>query len=67
MEGAFVQGMGLFTLEELVVSPKGYVFSRGPGTYKIPGFADIPMEFNVALLRSAPNDKAIYSSKVSKP
>ncbi|XP_065184519.1 xanthine dehydrogenase/oxidase-like [Sycon ciliatum] len=63
IEGAFVQGMGYFTMEESVVSPNGFLFSRGPGTYKIPGFADIPKEFNVALLRSAPNERAVYSSK----
>eukprot|EP00117_Sycon_ciliatum_P045303 scpid12502/ scgid0301/ Xanthine dehydrogenase/oxidase; Xanthine dehydrogenase; Xanthine oxidase; Xanthine oxidoreductase len=66
IEGAFVQGMGYFTMEESVVSPNGFLFSRGPGTYKIPGFADIPKEFNVALLRSAPNERAVYSSKVRR-
>lgn len=64
IEGAFVQGYGLFTMEELVVSPNGTLFSRGPSTYKIPSFTDIPREFNVSLLRGAPNPRAIYSSKV---
>jgi len=63
IEGGFIQGQGLFTLEELRFSQSGAPFTTGPGTYKIPGFADIPIEFNVHLLRSAPNDKAIYSSK----
>lgn len=31
VEGAFMQGYGLFTLEEMVYSPTGTVFSRGPG------------------------------------
>lgn len=31
--------------------------------YKIPGFADIPGEFNVSLLKGAPNPRAVYSSK----
>ena len=31
--------------------------------YKIPSFHDIPVEFNVALLRGAPNTRAIHSSK----
>lgn len=65
IEGAFVQGYGLFTLEELIVSPTGTLYSRGPGMYKIPGFSDIPAEFNVSLLRGAPNPRAVYSSKVS--
>ncbi|XP_041418512.1 xanthine dehydrogenase/oxidase isoform X1 [Xenopus laevis] len=63
VEGAFVQGLGLFTLEELKYSPNGILYTRGPGMYKIPAFGDIPIEFNVSLLRNCPNDKAIYSSK----
>ncbi|XP_013100301.2 xanthine dehydrogenase [Stomoxys calcitrans] len=63
IEGAYMQGYGLFTLEEMVYSPQGMVYSRGPGMYKIPGFADIPGEFNVTLLTGAPNPRAVYSSK----
>ncbi|XP_040286533.1 xanthine dehydrogenase/oxidase isoform X1 [Bufo bufo] len=63
VEGAFVQGIGLFTLEELKYSPDGNLYTRGPGMYKIPAFGDIPAEFNVSLLRDCPNSKAIYSSK----
>ncbi|CAH0406917.1 unnamed protein product [Chilo suppressalis] len=63
IEGAFVQGYGLFTMEELIYSPTGTLYSRGPGAYKIPGFGDIPQEFNVSLLKGAPNPRAVYSSK----
>ncbi|KAG8239011.1 hypothetical protein J437_LFUL005068 [Ladona fulva] len=63
VEGAFIQGYGLFTLEELTYSPNGILYSRGPGAYKLPGFGDIPAEFNVSLLRGAPNPRAVYSSK----
>ncbi|KAK3741266.1 hypothetical protein QZH41_002951 [Actinostola sp. cb2023] len=63
VEGGFVQGLGLFTLEEVRFSQKGTLWTTGPGAYKIPGFADIPVEFSVHLLRSAPNEKAVYSSK----
>lgn len=55
IQGAFVQGLGLFTMEEslwLRSGPqKGMLFTRGPGTYKIPGFRDIPQVFNVSLLK----------------
>ncbi|EME87852.1 uncharacterized protein MYCFIDRAFT_48128 [Pseudocercospora fijiensis CIRAD86] len=52
IEGAFVQGMGLFTMEEsLWHRASGQIFTRGPGAYKIPGFRDIPQEFNVKLLK----------------
>ncbi|KAI5635560.1 molybdopterin-binding domain of aldehyde dehydrogenase domain-containing protein [Phthorimaea operculella] len=63
IEGAFMQGYGLFTMEELIYSPTGTLYSRGPGAYKIPGFGDIPQEFNVSLLKGAPNPRAVYSSK----
>uniref|UniRef100_A0A452RIH4 xanthine dehydrogenase n=1 Tax=Ursus americanus TaxID=9643 RepID=A0A452RIH4_URSAM len=63
VEGAFVQGLGLFTLEELHYSPEGSLHTRGPSTYKIPAFGSIPIEFSVSLLRDCPNKKAIYASK----
>uniref|UniRef100_A0A3B4AS67 Uncharacterized protein n=1 Tax=Periophthalmus magnuspinnatus TaxID=409849 RepID=A0A3B4AS67_9GOBI len=63
VEGAFMQGIGLFTNEQLLYSPDGVLMTRGPGTYKIPGFGDIPTLLQVSLLRDAPNDNALYSSK----
>ena len=52
IEGAFVQGQGLFTTEEsLWHRASGQIFTRGPGNYKIPGFRDIPQIFNVSLLK----------------
>ncbi|XP_004451136.2 xanthine dehydrogenase/oxidase isoform X2 [Dasypus novemcinctus] len=63
VEGGFVQGLGLFTMEELHYSPEGSLHTRGPSTYKIPAFGSIPIEFHVSLLRNCPNQKAIYSSK----
>ncbi|VDP18129.1 unnamed protein product [Soboliphyme baturini] len=63
IEGAFIQGYGLCTMEEIKVSPTGVVYTRGPGTYKIPSAADIPQQFNVKLLKNSDNDFAIYSSK----
>uniref|UniRef100_UPI00398EF4B5 xanthine dehydrogenase/oxidase n=1 Tax=Pristiophorus japonicus TaxID=55135 RepID=UPI00398EF4B5 len=63
VEGAFVQGLGLFSLEQLRYSPDGVLYTRGPGAYKIPAAGDIPTQLNVSLLRESPNKKAIYSSK----
>lgn len=55
IQGAFMQGLGLFTMEEslwLRNGPMaGNLFTRGPGAYKIPGFRDIPQTFNVSLLK----------------
>ena len=64
VEGAFVQGLGLFTMEECVFLKDGKLWSKGFGEYKIPGCSDIPIKLNVSLLDRSPNPKAIYSSKV---
>uniref|UniRef100_A0A8D0G7C1 FAD-binding PCMH-type domain-containing protein n=1 Tax=Sphenodon punctatus TaxID=8508 RepID=A0A8D0G7C1_SPHPU len=63
IEGAFVQGVGLYTMEELTYSPKGVLCTRGPDQYKIPAVCDIPEHFSVSLLSSSQNPRAIYSSK----
>ena len=65
IEGAFIQGYGLFVLEDYRVTPSGHLLTKGPGFYKIPAFGDIPGEFNVSLLTRAPNPFAVCSSKVS--
>lgn len=66
IEGAFIQGMGLFTLEELLWHrASGTLFTRGPGGYKIPGFRDTPRQFNVSMLHDRPfkHLKTIQRSK----
>uniref|UniRef100_A0AAQ4RDC3 Aldehyde oxidase 6 n=1 Tax=Gasterosteus aculeatus aculeatus TaxID=481459 RepID=A0AAQ4RDC3_GASAC len=63
IEGAFMQGLGLYTLEELKFSPSGLLYTRGPSQYKIPAVCDVPLRFNVYLLPDSSNPHAIYSSK----
>uniref|UniRef100_A0A914HVF7 Dolichyl-diphosphooligosaccharide--protein glycosyltransferase subunit 2 n=1 Tax=Globodera rostochiensis TaxID=31243 RepID=A0A914HVF7_GLORO len=63
IEGAFVQGFGLFTMEELKIRPDGVRLTRGPGTYKIPSADDAPRQFNVKLLDGSSNKNGIFSSK----
>nr|XP_013807624.1 PREDICTED: aldehyde oxidase-like [Apteryx mantelli mantelli] len=63
IEGAFVQGIGLYTMEELKYSPEGVLYTRGPDQYKIPAICDIPEQFSVSLLSSSQNPYAIYASK----
>uniref|UniRef100_A0A673CNW7 FAD-binding PCMH-type domain-containing protein n=1 Tax=Sphaeramia orbicularis TaxID=375764 RepID=A0A673CNW7_9TELE len=63
VEGAFMQGLGLYTLEELKFSPSGLLYTRGPSQYKIPAVCDVPLSFNVYLLPDSYNPHAIYSSK----
>jgi xanthine dehydrogenase molybdopterin-binding subunit B len=62
----YFKGYGMMMLEQQKMSPDGFLFTRGPGNYKIPGFGDIPVEFNVSLLKGSRNQRAVYSSKVSE-
>ena len=55
IEGAFIQGQGWLTSEELVWNDKGQLLTHGPSTYKIPGSRDVPPVFNVHILEDAPN------------
>lgn len=65
IEGAFVQGQGLFTMEESLWTQSGQLYTKGPGTYKIPGFSDIPQEFNVSFLQGVDwsHLRSVQSSK----
>lgn len=67
IEGAFVQGQGLFTMEESLWmnDGSGQLATKGPGAYKIPGFSDIPQVFNVTFLQgvSWSSLRSIQSSK----
>jgi len=70
IEGAFMQGFGLFAMEEHVWGdkehpwlPRGTLFTRGPGAYKIPGFNDVPLELGIWLEPSKKNSFAVHSSK----
>ncbi|KAL9237148.1 hypothetical protein vseg_011734 [Gypsophila vaccaria] len=70
IEGAFIQGLGWVALEELKWGdaahkwiPPGFLYTCGPGTYKIPSLNDVPSKFSISLLKGAPNVKAIHSSK----
>jgi xanthine dehydrogenase large subunit len=64
IEGAFVQGMGWLTTEELVWDSAGRLRTHAPSTYKIPVASDVPEDFRVALFESAGNrEDTIYRSK----
>ncbi|KAJ0062408.1 hypothetical protein NL108_010998, partial [Boleophthalmus pectinirostris] len=63
IEGAFIQGLGLYTMEELKYGPSGVLYTRGPSQYKIPAVCDMPLSFNIYLLPDTDNPHAIYSSK----
>lgn len=63
IEGAFVQGMGWLTTEELQWNDQGVLTTAGPATYKIPAIGDTPPEFNVRLYESANPETTVFRSK----
>jgi xanthine dehydrogenase large subunit len=64
IEGAFIQGMGWLTTEELVWNEQGRLLSNNLATYKIPAINDTPKDFRVALVPDTPNrEHTIYNSK----
>ncbi|TCL74651.1 xanthine dehydrogenase molybdopterin binding subunit [Rhizobium sp. BK251] len=58
VEGAFVQGMGWLTTEELWWDSKGRLRTHAPSTYKIPLASDRPKIFNVRLAEWSENAEA---------
>lgn len=63
IEGAFTQGLGLFTLEQPLYLRSGMMLNRGPGGYKIPTASDVPRQFRVALFEASRNERAVHGSK----
>ena len=69
VEGAFVQGMGWLTTEELVWNDKGRLMTSGPASYKVPAIADMPIDFRTHLVESRknPEDTVYHSKAVGEP
>jgi xanthine dehydrogenase molybdopterin binding subunit/xanthine dehydrogenase small subunit len=63
VEGAFVQGMGWLTGEELKWDAAGRLLSHSASTYQIPSIGDTPEHFTVHLLDNAPQEGVIHGSK----
>ncbi|MBU2318817.1 MAG: xanthine dehydrogenase molybdopterin binding subunit [Gammaproteobacteria bacterium] len=63
IEGAFVQGMGWLTSEELSWDDKGRITTNSPANYKIPTSADIPEKFTVKLFDRVNSEESVYRSK----
>jgi xanthine dehydrogenase large subunit len=68
IEGGFVQGAGWLTLEDLRWDEsdrptRGRLATQSASTYKLPSFAEMPVEFNVSFLEGAHEDGVVYGSK----
>lgn len=61
--GAFIQGMGWVTTENLFYHENGKLLSHSPTTYKIPNIQDTPRVFNVELLENHTNTRNVVRSK----
>ncbi|RJF96232.1 xanthine dehydrogenase molybdopterin binding subunit [Noviherbaspirillum saxi] len=63
VEGAFIQGMGWLTTEELWWNKAGKLMTHAPSTYKIPGISDCPEHFDVRLFNNRNVSDSIHRSK----
>lgn len=63
VEGAFIQGMGWLTTEELWWNDKGRLMTHAPSTYKIPAISDCPEHFNVQLFNNPDAAASVHHSK----
>jgi len=63
VEGAFIQGMGWLTTEQLWWNPAGKLMTHAPSTYKIPGVSDCPEDFRVKLFQNRNVEDSIHRSK----
>ena len=64
VEGAFIQGLGWLTMEELWWNEQGHLKTHAPSTYKIPTCRDIPIDLRVQLMPEVSNrEDTIYRSK----
>ena len=63
IEGAFVQGAGWLTCEDLQWNKDGVLLTHSASTYAIPAFSDAPLDFRVNLLTDAAQSTTIHGSK----
>ena len=63
VEGAFIQGAGWLTTEELWWNKDGKLMTHAPSTYKIPSVNDCPTDFRVALYKNANVEDTVMRSK----
>ena len=63
VEGAFIQGMGWLTTEELWWNREGRLMTHAPSTYKIPAISDCPDAFYVKLFNNVNAEPSVYRSK----
>lgn len=63
IEGAFIQGMGWCTMEELKYNDKGENTTSSTSTYKIPTITDIPDVFSIDIMNRIRKFSSVYGVK----
>ncbi|MDH3633261.1 MAG: xanthine dehydrogenase molybdopterin binding subunit [Gammaproteobacteria bacterium] len=63
IEGAYIQGMGWLTSEELCWNEQGRLTTHAPSTYKIPTITDCPQNFTTRLYQNHNVEDTILRSK----
>ncbi len=63
IEGAFIQGMGWLTTEELCWDEHGKLTTHAPSTYKIPAVNDCPDDIRTTLFKNKNREDTILGSK----
>ncbi len=68
VEGAYIQGMGWLTSEELCWNEQGRLTTHAPSTYKIPTITDCPVKFDTRLYKNQNvKDTILRSKAVGEP
>ncbi|CAB4242742.1 Xanthine dehydrogenase, molybdopterin-binding subunit B [Methylacidimicrobium sp. AP8] len=65
VEGAFFQGLGWVTCEELLWDRQGRLRTAGASTYKLPSWSELPPRFAVRFFSSGAESPAIGGSKAA--
>lgn len=63
VSGAYIQGLGWVTTENLFYNDQGFLLSHAPSTYKIPNVQDTPRIFNIELLDNDENYANVRGTK----
>lgn len=63
VSGAFIQGMGWCTTENLVYNDQGLLLSHAPSTYKIPNIQDTPRKYTIDFIENDENYMNVKGTK----
>ncbi len=63
ISGAYIQGLGWVTTENLFYNDQGLLLSHAPSTYKIPSIQDTPRHFQIELLKNDENYANVRGTK----